>query len=144
MADRIKTSDRDTALTPSRTPGLLLLAGTGLVAGAVAAGATAATAATAQAADVSLEIAGKAVPLSAFPFWTTVGTLIGIALAAVLRQRRRFIRTTVAATGLSLIPPVFAADDAVTALVLVATHLIAAAIVIPALSLRLTDPHPEP
>ncbi len=124
--------------SPTSRPWLMLV-GTGVLAGAVAAVAVTAVAAAAQAADVSLEVAGKAIPLSAFPFWTVIGTLAGIILAALLRQRRRFIRTTVAATGFSLIPPILGADDALTALILIATHLIAAAIVIPALSLRLTD-----
>jgi hypothetical protein len=144
MGDQVKTSDRDNRPYPAKSLGALLLLASGLLAGALAAGATMAIAATARAAGVSLEITGTDVPLSAFPFWTLVGALSGVVLAAVLRRRRRFIRTTVVATGLSLIPPVLAADDAATALVLVATHLVAAAIVIPALSLRLTDPGPAP
>jgi hypothetical protein len=127
------------APSSTRSRWLPLLVAGGL-AGAVASLLTVAVAAAAQAADVSLEIAGKAVPLSAFPFWTMIGAAAGVILAATLRHRRRFIRTTLAATGLSLVPPIFGADDAPTALVLVATHLIAAAIIIPALNRMITSP----
>lgn len=41
-------------------------------------------------------------------------------------------------TGLSLIPAIAAPDDTATRAVLVATHLLAAAIIIPALGQRLT------
>ncbi|HST85531.1 MAG TPA: DUF6069 family protein, partial [Kineosporiaceae bacterium] len=115
--------------SPTSRPWLPLI-GIGALAGTAASVATLITAAAAKAAGVSLEIAEKTIPLSAFPFWTLVGTLAGIALAAILHQRRRFIRTTLAATGVSLIPPILTADDAPTALTLVTTHLIAAAIVI--------------
>ena len=44
---------------------------------------------------------------------------------------------TTVAVGLSLIPPIAAPDDAATTAVLVGTHLLAAAIIIPTLSQRL-------
>jgi hypothetical protein len=59
-------------------------------------------------------------------------------LARVLRDRRRFVVVTTVASGLSLIPAIAAPDDTATKSVLVGTHLLAAAIIIPSLSQRLT------
>jgi Family of unknown function (DUF6069) len=54
-------------------------------------------------------------------------------------NRRSFRAITVTATALSLGPALLAPDDTATRLVLVGTHLVAAAIVIPLLS-RTTKP----
>lgn len=56
---------------------------------------------------------------------------------------RRLVRSgalagAIAAAGLSLIPAIAAPDDTATKAVLVGTHLLAAAIIIPTLSQRLT------
>lgn len=59
-------------------------------------------------------------------------------MARLLRARRRFLVVTTVATGLSLIPPIALPDDAATKAVLVAAHLLAAAIIIPSLSRGLT------
>jgi hypothetical protein len=59
-------------------------------------------------------------------------------LARLLRERRRFVIVTTVATGLSLIPAIAAPDDTATRAVLVGNHLLAAAIIIPTLSQRLT------
>jgi hypothetical protein len=74
-------------------------------------------------------------------------TAAGVLLDAILRRRRPFLAITIAAAGLSLIAPITAPDDTATSMVLVATHLVAAAIVIPAGdgnwrlgSVRLSDP----
>lgn len=109
----------------------------GAVAGAVAAAGTVAVAAAARAADVSLEVDGKAIPLAAFAFWTLVGAAAGVVIAAIVRRRRPFVIITGAATALSLVPALFAPDDVSTSVVLVVAHLIAAAIVIPALARHL-------
>ena len=55
-------------------------------------------------------------------------------MARLIRARRRFLVVTVAATGLSLIPPIALPDDSATKAVLVAAHLLAAAVIIPLLS----------
>lgn len=114
----------------------------GVIAGVVAAVCTAAVAAIARAADVSLEVDGAAVPTLAFAWWTVVGAAVGIVLARVLRERRRFVIVTSVATALSLIPAIAAPDDTATRLVLVATHVVTAAIVIPTLARRLLAPAP--
>ena len=90
-----------------------------------------------RAADVSLEVDGTAIPIPAFAWWTLVGAALGVVLARLLRERRRFVVVTTVATGLSLIPAIAAADDTATTAVLVASHLLAAAIIIPTLSRQL-------
>jgi hypothetical protein len=117
---------------------------TGAVAGVTAAVATTGFAALAQAADVSLKVGGQAIPVLGFGQLTLVGALIGTILAAVLSRRanrpqRTFVITTVTLTALSLIPDLTANAASATKLALVASHLIAAAIVIPALASRLSD-----
>jgi Family of unknown function (DUF6069) len=107
---------------------------TGAIAGSIAAVTNTATAAIASAADVSLEVNGTAIPIAAFAMWTIVSAAIGVGLARFLRTRRRFVIVTIVATALTLIPAITAPDDTATKLVLVATHLIAAVITIPALA----------
>jgi hypothetical protein len=117
---------------------------TGAVAAVTAAVATTGFAALAQAADVSLKVGGQAIPVLGFGQLTLVGALIGTILAVVLARRanrpqRTFVITTVTLTALSIIPDVTANASSATKLALVASHLIAAAIVIPALASRLSD-----
>ena len=114
----------------------------GVIAGVVAAVCTTAVAAIARAADVSLEVDGAAIPTLAFAWWTIVGAALGIVLARLLRERRRFVIVTSVATALSVIPAIAAPDDTATRLVLVAAHVVAAAIVIPTLARRLLTPAP--
>jgi len=112
----------------------------GALAGTTAAVCTTAVAAIATAADVSLEIDSEAIPVAAFAWWSLVGAALGVVLARILRERRRFVVVTTIATGVSLIPPIAAPDDTATTAVLVGTHLLAAAIIIPILSRQLHSP----
>lgn len=121
---------------PSR-PSTRRLVRSGALAGAIAAVCTTAVAAVARAADISLEVDGTAIPIPAFAWWTLVGAALGVVLARLLRDRRRFVVVTTVAAGLSLIPAIAAPDDAATKAVLVVNHLLAAAIIIPTLSQRL-------
>jgi hypothetical protein len=119
------------------------LVGTGVVAAAVASGATAIVAAASQAAGISLEVGGAAIPASGFAVLTAVFSLVGVLLAAILsRMARRpriiFVRTTVVLTLLSLVPDVLADAAPATKAILMLTHLVAAAIVIPAVARRLS------
>jgi Family of unknown function (DUF6069) len=91
-------------------------------------------AALAQAADVSLAVDSKQIPVGAFPFWTVIGTLLGVAIAAIARTRHRFLIATITGTLLSIIPAIALPDDNATRAVLVLTHLAAAAIIIPAIA----------
>ncbi|MGL5823416.1 MAG: DUF6069 family protein [Nocardioides sp.] len=122
----------------SAEPSTLALIRRGALAGAIAAVGTTSVAAIARAADVSLEVDATPIPIPAFTLWTVVGAALGVLMARLLRGRRRFLVLATVATGLSLIPPMALPDDAATKAVLVATHLLAACIIIPILSQGLT------
>jgi peptidoglycan/LPS O-acetylase OafA/YrhL len=112
---------------------------TTVVSGLVAAAITTAVAAVVHAAGVSFEADGEMIPLAAFAQMTFIGAVIGGVLLATLNRRsrcarRRFLQTTVALTALSCVPSVAWPDDTATKLVLVALHVLAAAIVVPALA----------
>jgi hypothetical protein len=115
----------------------------GLTAAALASAATAAVAAVGDFAGVSLVVGGAPIPVSGFAVLTTIFSVIGLVLALILartvrRPRTVFVRTTVVLTALSLVPDV-AADAAVgTKMLLMLAHLVAAAIVIPAIARRLS------
>jgi peptidoglycan/LPS O-acetylase OafA/YrhL len=116
---------------------------TGLAAGLVAAAATVAVAAAARTLDVSLETApSEAIPVLAFGpatlFCTAIGTVLARLVGGRLRRpRQTFTRVTVALTGASIGPDLLLSADAATKLTLVLTHVVAAAVVIPALASRL-------
>jgi peptidoglycan/LPS O-acetylase OafA/YrhL len=117
---------------------------TGAAAGLSAAVATSAVAAAAHAFGVSLEIGGKAIPLLGFAQLTLVATIIGTVIAVVMSHRahrpaRTFAITTVALTVLSIVPDALADAQTATRVTLALTHVVAAAIVIPALTSRLSD-----
>jgi drug/metabolite transporter (DMT)-like permease len=117
---------------------------TGLAAGAVASAATALVAGLAGAAGVSLEVGGEPIPPLGFANLTMIGAVVGVAIAAVLARRARrprttFVRVTVMLTLLSLVPDVIADADSSTRLILGLTHVLAAAIIVPAIAHRLAD-----
>jgi hypothetical protein len=118
----------------------------GAVAGVVAAVATTVIAAVAHAAGVSLETApGEQIPVLGFGQLTLFFTAVGIVLATVLRRRARnprstFVKTTLVLTALSIVPDLLLSADTATKVTLVASHLVAAAIVIPALAAHLPEP----
>lgn len=116
----------------------------GLVAGVVAGAATSTIAAVVNAFDVKLEAQGKGFPALAFAQVSLFGALLGIGLAAVLvrrarRPRHTFVVTTVALTALSFVPPFLIGAGAATVAVLEVMHVVAAAIVIPAVATRLPE-----
>jgi peptidoglycan/LPS O-acetylase OafA/YrhL len=111
---------------------------TTVVAGLAAAAVTTGVAAAVHAAGVSFKVDGRMIPLVDFAQLTFLGAVIGGVLLAVLNRRsrsarRRFLHTAAALTALSWVPSVAWADDAATQLALVALHVLAAAIVVPAL-----------
>ena len=115
----------------------------GLVSGAVASAATTVMAAVASAADVALTIDGEEIPLFGFAQLTIFGAVIGTVLAWAFskwasRPRRTFVVTTVVLTALSLVPDVIVDASLATKLVLMATHVVAAAIVVPSVAKRLS------
>jgi peptidoglycan/LPS O-acetylase OafA/YrhL len=110
-----------------------------LASGVVAAAGTTAVATVALAADVPLEIDGEQIPLLAFVELTLIGAALGglIAWASgrfVARPRRWFAVAAIVLTVLSCIPSVAYPPDLATKAVLVAAHLLAASIVVPALA----------
>ena len=136
------TETRTRTAAPRRATRIRPLLGTGVLATAVASGATAAVAAAGHAAGISLDVSGAPIPVSGFAVLTAVFSLVGLVLAVVLarfarRPRTAFVRTTVALTVLSLVPDVIADAASGTKMLLMLTHLVAAAIVIPAVARRL-------
>jgi peptidoglycan/LPS O-acetylase OafA/YrhL len=111
---------------------------TTVVAGLVAAAVTTGISAAVHAAGVPFEVEGEMIPLAGFAQMTFLGAVIGGALLAVLNRRsrsagRRFLQAAVALTALSCVPSVTWPDDTATKLALVMLHILAAAIVVPAL-----------
>jgi hypothetical protein len=118
------------------------LTGTGVAAAVIASGATSAVAAAGDAAGISLAVGGEPIAVLGFAVLTAGFSLVGLVLAAVLsrtarRPRSTFIRTTVVLTVLSLVPDVIVDAAPVTKVLLMLTHVVAAAIVIPAVARRL-------
>ena len=112
-----------------------------VVSGLIAAAATTALAAVAHAADVPLAIDGEQIPLLGFAQMTFVGAVLGGLIVAALNRwsgqaRRRFQAIAAALVVASCIPSVALPPDAATKLTLVATHLVAAAIIVPVLVRR--------
>lgn len=112
---------------------------TTVVAGLAAAAVTAAAAAALHAAGVSFEIEGESIPALGVAQMTFVGAVIGGFLVAGLNRwsrsaRTRFVQVAVALTALSCIPSVAMPDDAGSAVALVALHVLAAVLVVPALA----------
>jgi hypothetical protein len=118
----------------SRIRPLIRAAALGGVAGAVA---TMLVAAVARAADVSLEIDGKAIPVAGFATMTLLGAVLGFGLAVALKRRGRFVAVCSVLTAASLIPSITQPDDTATKVVLVVTHLVAAAVIVPMLARQL-------
>jgi Family of unknown function (DUF6069) len=140
----LTTTPIDIASRSATTRSAMSLRRTTVVAGLVAAAATTGVAAAIHAAGVSFEVDGEMIPLAGFTQMTALGAVIGGVLLAVLNRRsrsarRRFLQTAVALTALSCVPSVTWADDAATKLALVALHVLAAVIVVPALVRHAND-----
>jgi uncharacterized protein DUF6069 len=129
-----------TARVSSASPSLLR---SGAVAGVAAAAATAAVAATAHGLGVSLETApGQTIPVAGFAQMTLVFTAVGVLIARTIgrraaQPRTTFTKTALVLTALSFVPDAVISAGVATKLTLMLTHVVAAAIVIPALSSRL-------
>lgn len=118
----------------------------GLVATAIAAITTTLMAVVAKGAGVDFGSSLGDVPLSAFPMLTIYCSLIGIIIAEVLIRvaklpRSTFQITMIVLTGLSLVPdvlPIFEFDLTFVG-VLCLTHVVAAAIVVPMIAVRMEE-----
>ena len=127
------------AATPTRTVSLF---GTGVLATLAASAATPVVAAAAQATGISLEVGGAPIPVLGFGTLTAFFSLIGVVMAVAMarfarRPRSTFVRTTVVLTALSLVPDLIAPAAPTTKVLLMLTHLVAAAIVVPAVARKL-------
>ena len=136
-------SATDTTARPAATTSTGSLLVGGVVATALASVATPVVAAAGNAAGISLDIAGAPIPVPGFATLTAVFSLVGVVLAVVLSRfarhpRRTFVRTTVVLTVLSFVPDVIAPAAPATKALLMLTHVVAAAIVIPAVARRLS------
>ena len=133
------TATYATTATATAPTGSLRLFGTGLAAAAVASVATPVVAAVGNAVGISLDIAGEPIPVPGFATLTAVFSTIGVVMALVMAKlaghpQRAFVRTTVVLTALSLVPDLIVDAATTTRALLMLTHLIAAAIVIPAIA----------
>ena len=113
------------------------------IAGVVAAVATTTIGGIAKAADVPLVLGELEVQVPAFAMFTLIGAAIGGLLATQLQKRagqprRTFLITTVVLTVLSFVPDLTAEATTATKLTLVGAHIVAAAVIIPALAGRLS------
>ena len=134
------TTPHTTPHTTRRRTGALLTAG--VAATAAASLATTAVAAAGSAAGISLEVAGAPIPVPGFATLTAICSLVGLVIAVALARwarhpHRTFVRTTAALTLLSLVPDLLADAAWSTRALLMLTHLVAAAIVVPAVARRL-------
>jgi hypothetical protein len=123
------------------TVGSLLLGGS--AATLAAAVATAVVAAGGQAVGISTEMSGESIPVAGFATLTVIFAAVGLVIAVALRRfarspRSTWLRTTVALTALSFVPDVLADAAVTTKALLMLTHVVAAAIVIPAVARRLS------
>jgi hypothetical protein len=93
---------------------------------------------------VAVAVGGERIPILGFAQLTLIGALLGIGLAKLTtrrasRPRHMFVRVTVALTALSIVPDVIADATVGTKFVLALTHVVAAAIIVPALACRVPE-----
>ena len=141
------TTALTTTATPTRTgtPSRLSVLRVGALAGAAAAVATELVAAVARVSNVSMEAGSfgadtsEPIPVFGFAFSTLLWTAVGIVMAVAMtrwakRPAHTFTVTAVILTAVSFVPPALAgATTTGTKVILALTHVVAAAIVIPAL-----------
>ncbi len=136
------TTTRSTSTAPptSADRSIWRTAGT---AGVIAAVATTVIGAVAKAADVPLVVGEIEIQVPMFAVLTLLGAALGGLIATVLQKRNRqprrtFLITTVVLTALSFIPDLTADATTATKLTLIGAHLVAAAVIIPALAARIS------
>jgi hypothetical protein len=127
---------------PTATPGYGALLLTGAAATVAASLATAVVAAGGLVIGLSTDISGAPIPVPGFAVLTAMFSVVGLVIATVVRRFARrpriaWLRTTVALTVLSFVPDLLADAAPTTKMLLMLTHVVAAAIVIPAVARRL-------
>jgi Family of unknown function (DUF6069) len=136
------TVDAGPASAPtSHTHRVRGLVSTGVTAAVAAMAATTVVAALARAVGVAFEVpaGGETIPLTGIAVVTGFFSLVGVVIAVALhrlsaRPAELFVWTAVTLTAISLIPPLLAGSDAATTATLVVLHLLAAAVMVPALA----------
>ena len=115
--------------------------GIGLVATLAAMAATTGTAALARAVGVDFAVpdGGETIPLPGIAVVTGFFSVVGVVVAAALLRwsahpAERFAWTAVTLTALSLVPPLLSGAATATVTTLIGLHLVAAAVMIPALA----------
>lgn len=115
--------------------------GTGVLAALAAMAATTAAAALARAVGVDFEVpdGGETIPLPGVAVMTGFFSVVGIVIAGGLlrwaaRPAERFVQTAMSLTAISLVAPLISRADAATIAALLGLHLVAAAVMIPALA----------
>ena len=109
----------------------------GLATGVLASAAVAAVVVGARAVGVPPEVEAESIPILGFVQMVLLGTIIGIVMARRLRTST-FVGATVVLTALSCIPSLALGTGISSKLVLVLTHVVAAAIVVPRLASRMS------
>jgi hypothetical protein len=124
-----------------RTHRFRRLAVTGSLATLATMAATTLAAALARAGGVDFEVpdGGETIPPAGFAVVTGFFSVVGIVLAAALlrwsaRPAKRFGWTAVSLTAISFVPPLLSGAGAATTTALIGLHLVAAAVMIPALA----------
>lgn len=135
-------SPSTTTTSPSTSTSDRSIWRTAAIAGVVAAVATTAIGAIAKAADVPLVVGDMKIQIPAFAMFTLIAAALGGLIATQLQKRagqprRTFVITTVVLTALSFTPDLSADATTATRLTLIGAHLVAAAVIIPALAARL-------
>ena len=116
---------------------------TAAIAGVVAAVAATVIGAVAKAADVPLVVGDLEIQVPMFAVFTLAAAALGAVIATQLQKRNRqprpaFVITTVVLSALSVVPDLAADATRATKLTLITAHLVAAAVIIPAVAARLT------
>lgn len=112
--------------------------------GVLAALTTASVAAIADSAGISLDVDGDPIPAAGFSTMTLAAVVVGYVLAIALNRwavhpRRTFTVTALVLTAASFIPDLTFPMSATTSALLITTHILAAAIVIPSIAARLPE-----
>jgi hypothetical protein len=138
-----------TLAVPTTHP-LRTLVVTGLVATLAAMVATTLAAALARAVGVDFEVdgSGETIPLSGFAVVTGFFSVVGTGLAVALRRwsarpAERFVWTAVSLTVVSLVAPILSEADLAATVALMVLHLVAAAVMVPALARTLPSDRPR-
>src|SRR4030081_350761 len=125
----------------SHTHRLRGLAVTGFLATRAPMGPPTLAAALAQAVGVDFEVpdGGETIPLAGFAVVTGIFSVVGIVIAAALlrwsaRPAKRFVRTAVSLTAISLVLPLLSRADTATTTALLGLHLVPATVMIPTLA----------